>query len=66
MKDVRGKTVLITGAALGMGKLWAEHFANDGARLCLWDINEEALKKTAAEYFYTFADTPAIRGKNYV
>lgn len=47
--DVAGKVVLITGAARGMGKLWAEHFARDGARLVLWDLDQAELEKTAAE-----------------
>ncbi|MFH2006440.1 MAG: SDR family oxidoreductase [bacterium] len=44
MKDVQGKTVLITGGASGMGLLWAERFADDGANLVLWDINAAALE----------------------
>jgi short-subunit dehydrogenase len=39
MTDVRGKNVLITGAAMGMGRLLAEYLAEDGANLALWDIN---------------------------
>lgn len=47
MKDVKGKTALITGGAGGMGYLWAERFAKDGANLVLWDKNGEALAKAA-------------------
>jgi len=47
MKDVKGKTVLITGAASGMGLSWAEHFAADGANLVLWDVQGEALERAA-------------------
>ncbi len=47
MKDVKGKLVLITGAAMGLGKLMAEHFAADGANLALLDLNKEALEETA-------------------
>jgi short-subunit dehydrogenase len=47
MKDVSGKTILITGGAVGMGLLWAEHFANDGANLVLWDIRQEPLDQAA-------------------
>ena len=47
MRDVNGRAVLITGGAAGMGRLWAERFAADGARLALWDISEDALNKTA-------------------
>lgn len=45
MKHVEGKTVLITGGAMGMGKLWADHFAKDKANLILWDINKKALEE---------------------
>ncbi len=47
--DVAGKVVLITGAARGMGKLWAERFADDGARLVLWDLDGAELERTAEE-----------------
>ena len=45
-----GKTVLVTGAAMGMGKLYALKAVQENAkRLILWDINEEKLKETARE-----------------
>ena len=47
MKDVRGKLVLITGGAMGMGKLTAFKFAEAGSRLILVDLNEEELERTA-------------------
>lgn len=50
MKDVRGKVFLVTGGAMGMGKLVAEHFARDGAKVVIWDVNEEALEETVAEF----------------
>lgn len=44
MTEIAGKTALITGGAMGMGRLLAETLARDGARkLVLWDINEEQL-----------------------
>lgn len=49
MKDVKGKTTLITGAAAGMGKIWARRFAEDGSNLVLWDIDEEGLNQVAEE-----------------
>jgi len=49
MKDVKGKVVLITGAAMGMGKGLAELFGRDGARLVLWDLNGPELEKTAGQ-----------------
>lgn len=50
MKTVAGKKVLITGAAMGLGRLFAERAVReDAAAVVLWDINESALKQTAAE-----------------
>jgi short-subunit dehydrogenase len=54
-KDVRGKVFLVTGGAMGMGKLVAERFGRDGAKVVIWDVNKEALEKTADEF----------RGKGY-
>ncbi|NGY06600.1 SDR family NAD(P)-dependent oxidoreductase [Solimonas terrae] len=50
MEQVTGKNVLITGAAMGMGKLYAQLAAGERARtIVLWDINAVELDKTAAE-----------------
>jgi len=49
MRDVKGKVVLITGAAMGMGKGLAGLFGRDGARLVLWDLNGPELEKTAGQ-----------------
>jgi short-subunit dehydrogenase len=50
MQNVSGKTVLITGAAMGMGKLYAQLAVKENAAaVVLWDINETALKDTVAE-----------------
>ncbi|XP_030628071.1 epidermal retinol dehydrogenase 2 [Chanos chanos] len=46
-KDVEGEIVLVTGAASGIGKLIAKELGRLGATLVLWDINWEALDKTA-------------------
>jgi short-subunit dehydrogenase len=46
MKDLKGKTVLITGAARGMGKLHAENFAREGCRIILTDLDGEELART--------------------
>jgi all-trans-retinol dehydrogenase (NAD+) len=50
MKTVEGKLVLITGAAMGMGRMYAQRAVAEGARaVVLWDINEVALKETVNE-----------------
>lgn len=47
---VAGSRILITGAAMGMGKLYAQHAVSEGAAaVILWDINKDALATTAAE-----------------
>jgi len=49
MKNIAGKTILITGAAMGMGKMYAQLAVQEkAAAVVLWDINEEALTETAA------------------
>jgi all-trans-retinol dehydrogenase (NAD+) len=37
--------VLITGAASGIGRLMALEFASMGAKVVLWDINEQGLQQ---------------------
>jgi NAD(P)-dependent dehydrogenase (short-subunit alcohol dehydrogenase family) len=50
MESVRGSNVLVTGAAMGLGKLFATNAVKEGAAaVVLWDANEAALKETAAE-----------------
>ena len=46
-KRLDGKNVLITGAARGMGAANAEHFAEQGANVCLGDLNLEEAQATA-------------------
>ncbi len=48
MRGMRGKRVLITGGASGIGLATAERFARAGADLVLTDINGEALQEAAA------------------
>jgi len=50
MTRIRQSTVLVTGGAIGIGRLMAEGFlARGAARVVLWDINETTLQATAAE-----------------
>lgn len=47
--DLRGKTVLVTGAASGIGRATALAFAQRGAALVICDINERGLEDVAEE-----------------
>ncbi|MBN2027837.1 MAG: SDR family NAD(P)-dependent oxidoreductase [Actinobacteria bacterium] len=49
MQDLRGRVVLITGAARGMGRLHARSFAREGAIVVLTDVDEAALKEATDE-----------------
>ena len=42
---LKGKNVLITGAAQGMGAAVGEHFAAQGAKICLTDVNLDGCKE---------------------
>ena len=47
--DFKGKTVLVTGAAVGIGRACAHRFANYGAKVALVDINGEQLETVKKE-----------------
>jgi len=44
-----GRTVMVTGAATGIGRAVADRLAQEGARLALTDIQADALERTASE-----------------
>ncbi|TGJ87130.1 hypothetical protein E0Z10_g1590 [Xylaria hypoxylon] len=45
-----GKTIVITGGAGGLGKAIASAFLAAGANVAIFDVNEDRLKETAAEW----------------
>lgn len=49
MNRLEGKTALITGSARGIGKAFAQSYVDEGARVCISDINIEAARDTAKE-----------------
>ena len=49
MNLLEGKTAIVTGGALGIGKAIALTFAEHGCNVAVCDIDVEAAKKTAAE-----------------
>jgi NAD(P)-dependent dehydrogenase (short-subunit alcohol dehydrogenase family) len=65
-KQFAGKSVIITGAASGIGKAAAYRFADEGGRVCVADLNLEgaekvaqALRESGAEAFATKVDVSA-------
>jgi len=40
---LKGKTIIVTGAASGIGRVWAERFSEEGAIVYAADINTDAL-----------------------
>ena len=49
MTHIPGKTVLITGGASGIGRRLALEMAKEGARIVLWDLDEDAMGRTVEE-----------------
>ena len=49
MKRLEGKTALITGAARGIGRAFAQRYIEEGAQVVIADINEADAVKTAFE-----------------
>ena len=48
-RSIAGSAAIITGAASGMGRATAHLFADEGARLVLFDIDAEGLEHVASE-----------------
>ena len=49
MIDMAGKVALVTGGASGMGQIAARRLAKQGAKVAIFDVNDEGLAATAAE-----------------
>lgn len=47
MKD---KIVLVTGGASGIGYLMAKKFSSEGAKVVVWDVNQQGLEKLESEF----------------
>lgn len=63
--SVEGKTILITGAASGIGKAAALQCAEMGAKVVLLDLNGEGLNSTKAELPEGSAETYALNLTDY-
>jgi len=63
VKSVEGKNVLITGAAMGMGRLFAERaIAENAAAVVLLDVDESALNDTLDELAELASGTTEVSG----
>jgi len=49
MIDMAGKVALVTGGASGMGQIIARRLADQGAKVAIFDVNEQGLQETAAK-----------------
>jgi NAD(P)-dependent dehydrogenase (short-subunit alcohol dehydrogenase family) len=47
--DLKNRTAIITGGAQGLGLDIAKRFLNSGAKVIIWDIDENELKKSTIE-----------------
>lgn len=50
MSNFQNKTVLITGGASGIGKLMASIALQKGAKVIIWDINQQKIDETLLEF----------------
>ena len=47
--DLEGQSAIVTGGAQGLGFAMAQRIAQSGAKVSLWDMNEDRLAAAAAE-----------------
>lgn len=50
MKDIKGKAVVVTGGAVGIGKALTYRFLAEGSRVAIIDINQSQMEKTRDEF----------------
>jgi len=53
-QSFKNKIVLVTGGAMGIGKLMSEKLKAQGATVVIWDINKSALAEMSQKGFHTY------------
>ena len=48
-EDFKNKIVVITGAGSGIGKETAQRMIDNGAKVALWDCNQEAIESLQSD-----------------
>lgn len=61
MNRLKDKVAVITGSAQGMGYAIAQAFFQEGAKIVITDINEEAIEKAVVQFQKEGADVVGIR-----
>lgn len=61
MQDMKGRTVIVTGAGQGLGRAYALGFANVGAIPIIADLNREAAERVAVEVEAMGAECVALQ-----
>jgi short-subunit dehydrogenase len=62
MKNLENKVIIVTGAAMGLGRAAAKDLASKGANLTLVDYNEKSLSEAKNEISKEFPDVKIITG----
>ncbi|MBI2760095.1 MAG: SDR family NAD(P)-dependent oxidoreductase [Chloroflexi bacterium] len=61
MRTFEGKVAVVTGAASGMGKAFADRFARAGMKVVLADVEDKALQATVQEFTQREYDVLGVR-----
>ena len=61
MQHFEGRVAVVTGAASGMGKAFAERFAQAGMKVVLADVEQDALESAVREFTQREFDVLGVR-----